>query len=283
MKIIDGRALAEKIKDNLVKEILELKDDRPNLAIVLIGEREDSRIYVSLKEKEAKKVGIDTHLYKCPASITTEEVISMIDYLNNDEMIDAILVQLPLPEGQDTDKIIAAINPEKDVDMFHPENFRILMNTCNHQHVMPPVYEAVLYILREINFDPRDKEVFILANSDLFGQGLAKVLECLGAHVVTGRYNDHDLPVVSARADLLITALGQANYVKKEMIKEGAAVIDIGIAKENGKLFGDVDMEDVKEKVGYITPVPGGVGPLTIAMAFQNTIELYKKNRSSNK
>ena len=278
-KIINGKKIAEKIKDQLVQEIIELKDQRPNLAIILVGEREDSKLYVSLKEIEAKKVGIDTHLYKCASNIPEREIFDMIDCLNKDDMIDAILVQLPLPEGYDTDGIIRAIDPAKDVDRFHPANIEILLSTCSHQHVMPPVFEVVLEMLREIKYNLKDKLVCVLGNSELFCKSLAKVLECQKAQVDIVRVDDGDFLEKTKKANVLITALGKPEFIKKDMIKKDVVIIDIGITKKNDKVYGDADFTDVKDMVGYISPVPGGVGPATIAMTFKNTLELYKQRR----
>jgi methylenetetrahydrofolate dehydrogenase (NADP+)/methenyltetrahydrofolate cyclohydrolase len=278
MQIIDGKKLSEKIKDGLVKEIVKL-GKRPNLAIILIGKRQDSSLYVGLKEKEAKKVGIDTHLYKCPENISEKEVLEIIDCLNRDELIDAILVQLPLPKNLDTDKIIKAVDPEKDVDRFHPDNLNELLKSCSHAHVMPPVFEVVLEMLRSINCEIKDKEVCIVANSDIFGKSLAKVLECKQARTVVVHGDDINLKEKTCEADILITAVGNPEFIKKDMIKKDAVVIDIGITKEEKKVYGDVDFKDVKDKISFITPVPGGVGPMTIAMAFKNTLELYKKHK----
>jgi len=282
MQIIDGRKMAEKIKDGIVKEIIELnkndklKNKRPNLAIILIGEREDSKLYVNLKEKEAKIVGIDTHTYKCPENIKSQEVIDIINCLNKDGLIDAILVQLPLPEDLDTNAIISAIDPKKDVDRFHPENLGKLLKTCDHNDIIPPVFEVVLKILKNIKFNLNGKTVCLLANSDIFGQSLAKVLECRKAKVKTFYPDNKEFINSSSQADLLVTAIGRPGFIKKEMVKEGAVIIDIGIKRLDNRILGDVDFKDVKGKVGYITPVPGGVGPLTIAMLFKNTLELYK-------
>ena len=276
-KIINGKALAEKIKDNIVKEIIKLNGLRPNLAIILIGEREDSELYVSLKEQQAKKVGIDTHLYKCPENINEQEVLDIIDHLNKDELIDGILIQLPLPKGFDTDAIIRAIDPAKDVDRFHPDNLKILFKTCDHHHVMPPIFEVVLEMLKSIDCQLQNKQICIVCNSDIFGKSLAKVLECQGARVEIVYTDNNDLVNKTKRADVLITAVGKSGFIKKDMIKKDAVIIDIGITKKGKKVYGDVDFEDVKNKVGYITPVPGGVGPMTIAMAFKNTLELYKR------
>lgn len=275
LKLINGNIIAEKIKDDIVKEIVKL-NNRPNLAIVLIGKREDSSLYVNLKEREAKKVGIDTHLYKCPENISENEALELISHLNKDPQIDGILVQLPLPKELNADKIISAINPEKDVDRFHPENLKILLSTCDHTHVMPPVFEVVLEILKEINFDIKNKNFCIISNSDIFGKSLGKVLECRGALATVVKSDADNLINKTKAADVLITAVGKKGCIKKEMIKNGAIIIDIGIIKEGKKVFGDVDFNSVKNKAAYITPVPGGVGPITITMAFKNTLALYK-------
>lgn len=278
-KIINGKILAEKIKDGLVKEILKLNGERPNLAIILIGNREDSNLYVSLKEKEAKKVGIDTHLYKCPENISEKEILEMIDCLNNDKTIDAVLIQLPLPKNLDTNKIIKAIKPEKDVDGFHPDNLKILLNSCNNNAIMPPVFGACLEMLKSINCEVRNKKICIASNSEIFGKSLAKVLECRGAKAEAVRGDNKDLKTKTSQADILITALGRPEFIKKDFIKKDAVVIDIGITKVGEKVKGDVDFLDVKETAGYITPVPGGVGPMTIAMAFKNTMEMFKRKK----
>lgn len=310
MKIIDGKKLAEKIKDEIVKEILGkdffeekncqdsscachkpkkevvnklgdriLKCPRPNLAIILIGEREDSDLYVSLKEREAKKVGIDTHLYKCGEKTSENEVLEMINYLNNDKTVDAILLQLPLPAHLNTDKIIGSMKKEKDIDGFHPDNLKLLLKSCKSEAVMPPVFGASLEMLKSIGCDLKGKQICIIANSDIFGKTFAKVLDCRGAKTEIVKANDKNLKEKTLKADILITAVGKPKFIKKEMIKKGAVTIDIGITKEGKKVLGDVDFEDVKEKVGYITPVPGGVGPMTIAMAFKNTVDIYKSRK----
>lgn len=324
-KIIDGKILAEKIKDEIIKEILGkdffeeknchdefcachshkenskaikpvslsasrggqqskhiLTCPRPNLAIILIGERADSELYVSLKEREAKKVGIDTHLYRCAENISEKEVLEMINFLNNDETVDAILIQLPLPAHLDTDKIIGAIKKEKDVDGFHPDNLKILLNSCDGGAVMPPVFGACLEMLKSINCEIKNKQICVVANSDIFGKTLAKVLECRGAEAEAVEADDKNLKDKTIEADILITAVGKPKFIKKEMIKKDAVIIDIGITKEEKKVFGDVDFEDVKDKAGFISPVPGGVGPLTIAMAFKNTVGAWKRKRKIN-
>ena len=279
MKIIDGKKLAEKIKDKIAQEIFELKGPRPNLAILLVGEREDSKIYVNTKEREAKKIGIDTHIYRCPADIKEEEIIQTINFLNNDKTIDAILIQLPLPTGFNTDKIISTIDPNKDVDCFHPDNQKLLSQADCENKILPPVLKVVLAMLESIDCDLKNKKIGLVVNSDIFGNSLAKVLTLRGADVEIIKSNDPEIKNKSSKADILITAMGKPKFIKKDFIKKEAIVIDIGIAKENEQIFGDVDFEEADGQAGFISPVPGGVGPMTIAMLFKNTLELFKRKK----
>lgn len=277
-KLIDGREISEKIYAEIRKKLESNPDLKPGLAIVQIGDREDSKLYVKLKEKQAFKLGIDTHLYKFSEDSQEDEIIETIKFLNKDENIDAILVQLPLPEKFDTDKIIKAIDPKKDVDRFHPDNLKKLLITCNHGDVMPPLIEAVLEILSEINYEIKNKKAVIVANSEIFGKSLKKVLECLGAEAENISPKEKGLINKTEKADLLISAVGKPCFIAKDMIKEESAIIDIGISNQGKKVLGDVDFADVEEKAGFITPVPGGVGPLTIAMLLKNTLKLAKGN-----
>ena len=276
-KIIDGQKLAKEIKDDLVKKIVKLNGKRPNLAIVLIGEREDSMLYVKLKEKEAKKVGIDTHLYKCSESTTEKEIIETIKYLNKDKIINGILIQLPLPKKFNTDKIIREINPNKDVDCFHPDNLKKLNK---NNKIISPVFSVVLYILNDINYNFKNKNICIISNSFIFGNNLAKILKQKSANITIVKFNDKNLQKTTKQADILISAIGKPKFIKKEFIKKGVIIIDIGIYKKGKKVYGDVDFNSVNKKASYISPVPGGVGPITIAMLFKNTFELYKKGLS---
>lgn len=262
MKIIDGRSLAEKIKDEITQNIYRLEGLRPNLAIILVGEREDSCLYVSLKEKEGRRVGVDTNLYRFPETASEAEILSAIDFLNNDESIDGILVQLPLPANFDADKIIAALDPAKDVDGFR---------TGHPDFVVSPVIAAVFACLDEAGFQYRGGTASLFYNSPVFGTGLQAALEERGVAVLPEDRSDE--------ADVLISALGQAQVVKKEVIKEGAILIDIGISKDSGHVFGDIDAVDVKDRAGFLTPVPGGIGPLTIAFLFKNVWEIFRHRR----
>ncbi len=262
VKNIDGRALAEAVKDQLAQEINDLKGPRPNLAIILVGQREDSALYVSLKEREGRKVGVDTHLYRLDEGTAEAELLSVIDFLNHDELIDGILVQLPLPAPLDADRIVSAIDPEKDVDGFHPRH---------PGYIVSPVIASVQACLGSINFNGQGRQAALLYHSEVFGSGLRLLLEEAGWNIVS--------QAESAKADLVITALGQPHFLKKEMVKDGAILIDIGISKVEGRIMGDVDYDDVKEKAGYITPVPGGIGPMTIAFLFKNVLAAYYHRR----
>ncbi len=268
-KRIDGTKLAEQIKDKVTKEIFELKGPRPNLAIVLVGNRPDSELYVSLKEKEAKKIGIDTHLYKCAENITEEKILEIIDHLNSDELIDAILVQLPLPKNINTNKIIDKINPAKDVDGFHKKN----------KLIIPPVHDTILKMLESIDYNPEGKKIVIISNSDIFGDSLAKLLTKLGGNCEKTKADNNNLEKITTKADILISAVGKPHFIKEEMIKNDAVIIDIGITKKDTLVFGDVDFDSVYKKASFITPVPGGVGPMTIAILFKNTLKLFKNNK----
>jgi len=262
VKIIDGRKIAEKVKDQIALDIFNLNGPRPNLAIILVGNRSDSELYVRLKEKEGVKVGVDTHLYRLEEAAPESELLETINFLNSDPQIDAILLQLPLPAEFDTDKIIAAIDPLKDADGFHPQH---------PDYVLSPVLASIAACLEDIKFQPTGKTACVLHNSDVFGLSVKNFLVDMGMKV--------SLKTKPEQADLLVSALGEPERIKKEMIKEGAAIIDIGITKVDGKVLGDADFADVKDKAGYLTPVPGGIGPMTIAFLFKNVWEIFKRRK----
>ncbi len=284
MKLIDGKALAEKIKTTIADEIHSLNGSRPGLAIILVGERPDSSLYVGLKEKQAKSVGIDTHLYRCDDDITQANLISTIEFLNNDPAIDAILVQLPLPTHLDTHAIINTINPAKDVDGFTKKNLELLMSESENQTaILPPVYAVIIAMLQSINFSLEGKQVTLLANSEIFADNLSEVLERQGGIVTLVEHTTENLQAITLQSDVIISALGKPHYLNSEMIKSGAVIIDIGISHgDDGKIKGDVDVSGLDNIEGWLTPVPGGVGPMTIAMAFWNTLQMFKKRQGSN-
>ena len=294
-KIIDGLKLAEKINDKTVRGVLDLcgsgsslRPDcygrRPSLAIISAGDNPESALYVKRQENKAKSVGIDTNHYKCEAGIGQKKILETIDFLNKDDEIDGIMVQLPLPKdmGYDTDGIIAAISPEKDVDRFHPKNIEQYVSAYNPDHILPPVFGAVIEILDSIDCDLPGKKAVIISKSEVFGGNLTKVLERRGARAEMRGPDDPQLGRTASEADILISAVGRAKFIGKALVKKDAVVIDIGISRAGDGIAGDVDFEDVKDRCGFITPVPGGVGPLAVAMALRNTLELYKRKSSHN-
>jgi methylenetetrahydrofolate dehydrogenase (NADP+) / methenyltetrahydrofolate cyclohydrolase len=249
--------------------------------IILVGVRPDSQLYVSLKEREAKKVGVDTTLYKLPENAPEKELEEMIKFLNNDSATDGILLQLPLPDNFNTDKIVSLMDPAKDIDRFHPENLKKLMD--GDEEILPPVCQVILEILEDIKYDPAGKSACVVANSEIFGQTLAKILELHGTLTKIVSPDDQYLAEQAVKADILVTAVGQSDLITGEMVKKDAVIIDIGISKEDDKVRGDVNSESVKDVAGYLTPVPGGVGPITIAAALKNTVEIWKKKSVQNR
>lgn len=276
MEIINGKKIAEKIKDDIALVIAEHPDERPNLAIILVGNREDSELYVALKEKQAKLVGVDTHTYRVDVSEGEAGLHEVINYLNEDQLIDAILLQLPLPEGFDEDTAVALISEHKDVDGFHPETIK---KYCAAQEVVavPVVPTVVREMLADIKFDGDGKQAVVVANSEVFGEVLRFELENIGLSVAVCKADEKNLNAQLLDADLIVTAVGQPRYLKEEMIKKDVVIIDIGISKDSlGVVCGDVDFESVKNKAGFVSPVPGGVGPMTIAVALSNALKLYQ-------
>ncbi len=283
MVLIDGKKIAEKIKDEVVAEILAANngnihaDNRPNLAIVLVGSRPDSELYVSLKEREAKKVGVDTTLYRLPENASEADLEEVINFLNNDAEVDAILLQLPLPDHMNADRVVALMKPEKDVDGFHPENLKKI-NCGDESGFIPPLGQVVLEILEEAKINPQGLKAAIVANSAIFGETLSGILRQRGAETVITSSEDADLAKKTSEADILVTAAGVPGLIKAEYVKKDACVIDIGITKmPDGKVKGDADAESLKDKAGYLTPVPGGVGPITIAAALANMVNIWKR------
>ncbi len=278
MQIIDGKAIAEKINDKTAKEVYGLKGRRPNLAIVLIGDNPDSDLYVSKKIEAGKKVGIDTHLYKCEAGLGQAKLLEMIDFLDKDPEIDAIMVQLPLPkdQGYDTDEVIARIDPEKDLDRFHPQNIKKMLEDFSDQTILPPVFAVIFEMLDSLEIDLKDKKVAIVSKSEIFGGNLAKIFGFKGAEAEVVHPDDQNVAEKTSQADILIPVVGRPKFIKKDMVKAGAVVIDVGITRDMGSIYGDVDLDDVKEVAGYSSPVPGGVGPVTVAITLRNALELYK-------
>ncbi|MCB9803160.1 bifunctional 5,10-methylenetetrahydrofolate dehydrogenase/5,10-methenyltetrahydrofolate cyclohydrolase [Candidatus Nomurabacteria bacterium] len=276
-KIIDGKKIAEDIKVAIHKEIFQ-NSYQPNLAVILIGDDPASQLYVSLKKEAAKKVGIEFHEYLLAEKTSQEEILKVIDFLNKDKDVDAILVQLPLPKHLDTDLIIQALDPNKDVDGFHPQNIKNLLE--NKSDFIPGLPLGIVKLLDSTEEDLKNKKAIIVAKSEIFYQPLQKLLNQKEIKTKIVKPADPDLKNKTKEADILITAIGQAFAIHPEMVKKDAIVIDVGTNQVGAYTVGDVDYSAVFEKVSYITPVPGGVGPMTVAMLLYNTLQLYKKNRA---
>ncbi|WP_456341830.1 bifunctional methylenetetrahydrofolate dehydrogenase/methenyltetrahydrofolate cyclohydrolase FolD [Thermovibrio sp.] len=277
--ILDGRALSEKIRGQLKEEVKELKERfgrAPALAVVLVGNDPASEIYVRNKIKACQKVGIDSVDKRLPATITQEELNRVVKELNENPEIDGIIVQLPLPEHLSCREVINYISPEKDVDGFHPVNAGKCMLGLYEEGLMPCTPAGVMKFFEEYGIELRGKNAVMVGHSNIVGKPLANMLLNADATVSVCHVYTNDLASYTKNADILCVATGVPHLIKADMVKEGAVVIDIGISRLNGKIVGDVDFEAVKEKASAITPVPGGVGPMTITMLLYNTVKAFK-------
>lgn len=271
--IIDGKKIAYQIKEELKKSTSSLSI-KPQLAIIMVGNDEASSIYVRKKQETATEIGISTKLFHLSENTSQNEIISLIKNLNEDKEINGIIVQLPLPEHLDTHEIINTISPLKDVDGFHPYNTGLMQNN-QQPYFVAATPLGIMHLLEKINVNFQGKNVVIIGASIIVGRPLATLLlnkEC--TVTITHKYTKN-LSQITQNADIVIAACGVANLVKKDWIKDGAILIDVGINRLNGKICGDIDFEDVKDKCDAITPVPGGVGPMTVVMLLQNTYNAY--------
>lgn len=281
-QLIDGKAIAADIRNDIKAGVEELiRDGRraPYLAVVLAGEDPASASYVRGKQKAAKEVGIESDTQTFPDSISEEDLLNVVNRLNENPKVDGILVQLPLPDHIDDQKVIYAIDPAKDVDCFHPENVGKLM--LGLPGFKPATPAGIVELIKRAGIEISGKQVVIIGRSNIVGKPLANLLMQKGvdATVTVCHSRTKNMPDITRQADILIAALGRAEFVTAEMVKEGAAVIDVGInrvedsTRERGyRLVGDVAFDEVSEKASFITPVPGGVGPMTIALMLQNTL-----------
>jgi methylenetetrahydrofolate dehydrogenase (NADP+) / methenyltetrahydrofolate cyclohydrolase len=276
-QIIDGKKVAVDIQENLKKAIADLiaKGIDPCLAVVLVGENPASRKYVASKEKTCAQLGITSIAHKIPETTTQEELINLVDTLNNDKKVHGILIQLPLPKGLDEKAVMHRIAPEKDVDGFGPLSLGRLV--LDEPGFLPCTPHGAMKMLEAYGIDPSGKHAVVLGRSVIVGKPLALMLLKKNATVTICHSRTKDLKAECLRADILCVAIGKTKFVKGDWIKEGAAIIDIGInVTEEGKIVGDVDFEAAKERAGFITPVPGGAGPMTIAMLMYNTVQAAK-------
>ena len=271
---IDGKALAAKVKARVREEAAKLPR-KPGLAVILVGENPASKVYVAGKEKDCTECDIVSFPYKLSAETSREELLSLIAELNAKEEVDGILVQLPLPKHLDGREVINAIAPDKDVDCFHPVNVGKM--SIGEPAFLPCTPAGCMEMLKEYKIDVRGKRCVVLGRSNIVGKPMTMLLTAADGTVTTCHSRTEDLPSITREADILVSAIGKTKFVTADMVKEGAVVIDVAMNRdENGKLCGDVDFDAVAPKTNYITPVPGGVGPMTRAMLMQNILTAAK-------
>ena len=275
MVLLDGKILSAKIKEEVkveVTKIVKEKNITPGLAVILVGNDAASATYVASKAKACKDAGIYSVVHEMPESITQEELLETINMMNNNPKLDGILVQLPLPKHIDTTTVLEAINPLKDVDGFHPYNVGRMVS--NLDSFLPATPFGVMRMFEEHNIELSGKDVVVIGSSDIVGKPMASLLINKKATVTVCNSRTKDLKAHTSKADIVIIAVGVPYLLKEDMVKDGAVVIDVGINRlESGKLVGDADFEGLKNKCSFLTPVPGGVGPMTIAMLLKNTIK----------
>lgn len=275
---IDGIALAKKVKEQVKEESGQMKR-RPGLAVIIVGDNPASRVYVNSKRKDCEECGFYSEEYALHASTKQEELLELIEVLNHREDIDGILVQLPLPDGFDEERVLLAIDPIKDVDCFHPYNVGKL--TIGEPVFQPCTPGGIMEMLREYGIDPAGKRCVVLGRSNIVGKPMALLLLHADGTVVMCHSKTADMAELAGTADILVSAVGKVGLVTADMVKEGAVVIDVAMNRNaEGKLCGDVCYEEVAEKASYITPVPGGVGPMTRAVLMKNTLTAAKNHQS---
>ena len=274
MEIIDGKKIANKLLEDIKQKVDEL-EKKPGLAVILANDNPASKIYVSSKEKKAAELGFESYSYKFDKSVSQNEIIQTIKELNKNPEVNGILVQLPLFEHLNKDEIIQTINPEKDVDGFHPVNVGLL-NGKLRANAIPCTPKGIIKLLKAYNINIEGKNALVIGRSNIVGKPIAALLTNENATVTLAHSKTKNLKEHAKEADIIISATGKPNLIKADMVKKGAVVIDVGITKNSeAKLEGDVDFKNVKKVAKYITPVPGGVGPMTVACLMENTLELY--------
>lgn len=275
--IISGKEVSANVKAEIKKEVAVLKEKNieVGLAVIIVGDDPASRVYVNGKKKDCEEVGIASYEYALPADTTQKELMELVETLNNDDRVDGILCQLPIPKHLDEKEILNAINPDKDVDAFHPVNVGKIM--IGDYSFLPCTPAGVMEMIKSTGVSILGKECVVVGRSNIVGKPMSMLLLHQSGTVTICHSKTKDLKETCKRADIIVAAVGVPNLITADMVKEGAVVIDVGMNRlENGKLCGDVDFENVKEIAGYITPVPGGVGLMTRAMLLQNTLTAAK-------
>ena len=276
-QLIDGKQISKEVKDELRKEVEFLKQQGKNccLAVIQVGNDPASSVYVGNKKKACEAIGIESLAYELPDTTTEEEVLSLIEDLNNNDKVHGILCQLPLPKHIDEDKVIQAISPKKDVDGFHPQNVGAL--TIGQQGFVSCTPAGIIELLKRSNIEMEGKQCVVIGRSNIVGKPMALLMLRENATVTVCHSRTKNLKEICKQADILIVAIGKPLFVTSDYVKEGAVVIDVGIHRnENNKLCGDVKFDEVESHTSFITPVPGGVGPMTIAMLMHNCVEAMK-------
>ena len=278
-ELIDGKELSKKIRKELKKDVLALKEKgiTPKLAVILVGEDPASQVYVRNKSKACEKTGIEFEEHIFDSGVTEEDLIKTIERLNNDDSVHGILVQCPLPKHINTNRSLRAIIPSKDVDGFHPVNVGKL--SLNQDCFVSCTPFGIVRMIEEYNIETEGKNAVIIGRSNIVGKPLIQCMLNKNATVTVCHSKTKNIEEITKNADILIAAIGKPKFVKESMVKDGAVVIDVGINKlEDGTIVGDVDFENIEKKASYITPVPGGVGPMTIAMLLNNVVKSAKLN-----
>ena len=274
---IDGKALAAQVKEQVRREV-ETLSRQPGLAVILVGDNPASQVYVRGKESDCAECGIRSFSHRLPAQTSQKELLELVEQLNQDAAVDGILCQLPLPEGLNEDEVIHAIAPDKDVDCFHPFNVGQLM--IGEQGFQPCTPAGVMRMLKEYGIDPTGKHCVIVGRSNIVGKPQAMLMLRENATVTVCHTRTQDLKSECLRADILVAAAGRAGLISGDMVKEGAVVVDVAMNRnEAGRLCGDVVYDEAAERAAYITPVPGGVGPMTRAMLMENTLYAARQHR----
>ncbi|MBU5242402.1 bifunctional methylenetetrahydrofolate dehydrogenase/methenyltetrahydrofolate cyclohydrolase [Lactococcus lactis] len=284
MNLIDGKALAAKMQAELKVKVDKLKeaDNVPGLAVILVGEDPASQIYVRNKARQATAIGLNSSVVCLPETVSEQELLDLIEQYNQSEQWHGILVQLPLPEHISEEKVLLAIDPEKDVDGFHPMNMGRLWS--GNPLMIPSTPAGIMEMFREYNVELSGKRAVVIGRSNIVGKPMAQLLMMADATVTIAHSKTENLRELTKEADILVVAIGRDRMIKAEDVKEGAVVIDVGMNRdEDGKLHGDVDFDEVKDVASLITPVPGGVGPMTITMLMEQTVRAASRKMNENK